>query len=322
MRPVIAFALLTALTTTATACPWVRHSCPPCRVVYVHPCYPPAICYQPCPLPVIRAIAVPAPAPAKEVVQASPVAKADAAPERWCHIRGRVVFDGDPIPKQQAIPKAKGALTEDWVVDPATRGVANVIVWLAPEPTAEQWERLKATGKDRLRNFPSFAEKDIHPALPKGVDREVLILEAPIAFVPRIVAVRAGADVVFKNLSTRADNVKWSSQDNGEGSPLVPPNGKEFRIEKTKPERLPIAVDSAIHPWMRAWVKVFDHPYFAVTAPDGTFEIKHSPTGNLRLFIWQETTGYRNGAEGRFGEPIQVPSGRFDLGDVKIKPRP
>ena len=30
--------------------------------------------------------------------------------------------------------------------------------------------------------------------------------------------------------------------------------------------------------------------------------------------------GFRNGREGRFGEPIQVPSGRLNLGDVKLRP--
>jgi len=70
---------------------------------------------------------------------------------------------------------------------------------------------------------------------------------------------------------------------------------------------------------MKAYVRVFDHPYFAVTTPDGSFEIKYVPKGNLRLFVWQEYAGYRNGPEGRFGEAIQVPSGRLDLGEVKVK---
>ncbi|MBO0699730.1 MAG: hypothetical protein J2P46_15140 [Zavarzinella sp.] len=315
MRAAASLCFLLSPAAAVIACPWTRHACYPCPVIVVPACYPPPVYYPLCP-PAIRVTEPPVPESPK-----APVVREDVAPEGWCHIRGRVVFDGDPVPKQAVIPNARGALTEDWVVDPDTRGVKNVIVWLGPEPTAEQWKALKATGAGRLREFPSFAEKDIYPGLPRGKDQTVLILEAPIAFIPHIVAVRSGSDVVFRNLSTRPENVKWSSRNNDEVSPLIPP-GNEFRMKKTKPERWPIPIESSINPWMKAYVRVFDHPYFAVTAPDGTFEIKYAPKGNLRLFVWQETTGYRNGPEGRFGEPIQVSSGRLDLGDIKIKPRP
>ena len=150
----------------------------------------------------------------------------------------------------------------------------------------------------------------------------VLIPERPIQFVPHVVAVRAGATVTFQNVSTRAENVKWTSRDNGEFSPLVPPNDREFQMKDTRPERSPIQITSSIHPWMTAYVRIFDHPYFAVTDPDGAFEIKYAPKGELRLFIWQETTGYRTGAEGRFGEPIRVPDGRLDLGEIPLKSKP
>src|SRR5215213_3824090 len=102
-----------------------------------------------------------------------------SAAQQWSTVKGRVVSDDTKhkIPARVVPPQAKGAnlppcaaldkdfLTEDWIVDPKTKGVKDAVVWLAPEPTAEEWKRLKATGKERLRDFPSFKAAQIHPDL-------------------------------------------------------------------------------------------------------------------------------------------------------------
>ena len=54
----------------------------------------------------------------------------------------------------------------------------------------------------------------------------------------------------------------------------------------------------AIHPWMRGVVRVFDHPYFAVTDTDGNWEIPHAPAGRYRIVYWHETAGYRGERNG------------------------
>ncbi len=38
-----------------------------------------------------------------------------------------------------------------------------------------------------------------------------------------------------------------------------------------------------VHAWMFAWVSVFDHPYFAVSAKDGTFKIANVPPGKYTI---------------------------------------
>ena len=55
----------------------------------------------------------------------------------------------------------------------------------------------------------------------------------------------------------------------------------------------PIPVSCSIHPWMKAWMMICDHPYFAVTQEDGSFEIKNVPAGvELEFRVWQEAAGY------------------------------
>lgn len=256
---------------------------------------------------------VPAPCPAPIVQAQPPVAKAEE-PVKWSTIRGRVVFEGEPIPMQKFIPKASGARTEEWVVNPFNRGVQNVIVWLAPEQTAEQMEALKSK---KLKVFPSFKPEDFHPSTGKPDDRKIVIPAMPWAFVPHVTAMRDGATLTIQNLTTDLEKVKMEGAINPAVNPLLAQ--QQVFKQKMVAERLPILLESSIHSWLTAYVKVFDHPYFAVTNAEGEFLIPNAPAGNLRLFVWQESAGYRKGAAGRFGDPIKVEKKVMDLGEIKIK---
>ena len=85
-------------------------------------------------------------------------------------------------------------------------------------------------------------------------------------------------------------------------------------------ERLPIKLNCDIHPWMKAYVMVFDHPFFATTAKDGSFEIKGVPAGTQNLVLWQENVGYVSPGAGR-GMPVAVKAGEVtDVGVVTLDP--
>lgn len=66
------------------------------------------------------------------------------------------------------------------------------------------------------------------------------------------------------------------------------------QYEQVIPTALPFAapglvvVRDADHPWPTAYLAVFDHPYFAVTSPNGTFTIDRVPPGRYRLKVWHE----------------------------------
>ena len=45
------------------------------------------------------------------------------------------------------------------------------------------------------------------------------------------------------------------------------------------------------HTWMRAYIGVVNHPYFAVTGSGGTFEIANVPAGSQTIRVWHEQYG-------------------------------
>jgi hypothetical protein len=70
--------------------------------------------------------------------------------------------------------------------------------------------------------------------------------------------------------------------------------GKDEQVIPTElPAKSPglVIIRDADHPWPRAYVAVFDHPYFAVTKPDGSFAIEGVPPGSYTLMAWHERTG-------------------------------
>ena len=68
------------------------------------------------------------------------------------------------------------------------------------------------------------------------------------------------------------------------------------RDEQVIPTELPakspglVLVKDTDHPWPRAVIAVFDHPYFAVTKPDGSFSIDGVAPGTYTLVVWHERT--------------------------------
>ena len=55
-----------------------------------------------------------------------------------------------------------------------------------------------------------------------------------------------------------------------------------------------VTVRCDVHPVTRAWIRVFDHPYFTVTGRDGSFRIDSVPPGDYRLAVWQPALGERD----------------------------
>jgi hypothetical protein len=100
------------------------------------------------------------------------------------------------------------------------------------------------------------------------------------------------------------------------------------RNGKPEPENLPSPVSCSIHPWMRGWLLIKDHPYMGVSDADGKVVIKNLPVGKWTFQFWHERAGNLREVK-RNGESVQWTRGRLeveikpslnDLGEIKLGP--
>ena len=108
-------------------------------------------------------------------------------------------------------------------------------------------------------------------------------------FYPRVVGIVTGQSLTVKNSDPVAHNIHPRAHMNREWNQSQSP-GAGIHARFARPEIM-IRVKCDIHSWMRAWIGVVDHPYFAVTGADGDFEIGNVPAGEYTLEAWQELLG-------------------------------
>jgi len=103
-------------------------------------------------------------------------------------------------------------------------------------------------------------------------------------YVPQIFAIQTGQKLDVKNSDPVLHNVHTQPTvaGNKEDNKAQMPGSADLVFTFDKPEMF-LKFKCDVHPWMFAWVSVFDHPYFAVSAADGTFKIPNVPPGKYTL---------------------------------------
>ena len=104
---------------------------------------------------------------------------------------------------------------------------------------------------------------------------------AGLQYHPHVVGVQAGQTITIKNSDDTLHNIHPRPTVNAEFNIGQARKGMESQRTFDKQEiMIPVGCD--VHPWMRSYISVVDHPFFAVTKDDGTYEIKNVPAGRLR----------------------------------------
>ena len=169
-------------------------------------------------------------------------------------IRGRVTYSG---PANIKVIPGSPMVPDETIVTGANRGLKNVIVFLKDAP--------KATF---ILQTPAVLD------------------QVKCVYVPHVVAVQTGQTLRLKSSDNTLHNVHLKAQVNPDVNYGFPaPGEKDIQLSSAE---APFAVKCDVHPWMSAWIGVFDHPWFAVTGDDGTFTIEHVPPGKYTLVAWQE----------------------------------
>jgi len=200
----------------------------------------------------------------------SPSAAAPPAQEQYGTIKGRLVFGGDQVPpptpltitKDPDVCGVKPLVSKELLVDPKTKGIAYAFAYV-----------FKPSGMNP-ESEGALLEKS----------PEVIIDQKQCEFLPYSTAMHKGQQLIFKSSDPVPHNVRYSAFTNAPFNQILPAKGQSQAIKLVAENRpLPLACD--IHPWMKGAIMVFDHPFFAVTKEDGTFEIAGVPPGEQNLIV-------------------------------------
>jgi plastocyanin len=109
-------------------------------------------------------------------------------------------------------------------------------------------------------------------------------------YTPHVVGVQVGQGFEVLNSDPTLHNVHALPAANREfntGQPLA--GMRHSHRFSTREVMVPFKCD--VHPWMRAYIGVLDHPFFGVTSADGTFTLTGLPPGTYTVEAWHEKLG-------------------------------
>jgi plastocyanin len=224
----------------------------------------------------------------------------------WGTLKGRFIYDGTP-PKEQAIDTGKEpacakhkVVNEDLVVDPATNGLKNVVVFVSSKKVKENPE-YKKTEKDKV-----------------AIDNN------GCRFEPHILAMRVTQTLVIKNSDPFSHNSNLAPLGDTNVNPVLTPDSSvDFTFHKQ--QKLPVPVSCNIHPWMKGYIVVKDNPYIAVSDKEGNFELKDLPAEELEFTVWQEKSGWlpakKDWDQKKATFKMKIKPGDNDLGEIKVSPK-
>jgi len=204
-------------------------------------------------------------------------------------IKGVVRFEGTPLKPRlirmtqdrncEAIHKGKPVVAEDFVLNKN-----GTLKWV-------------------LVYVKSEVKGDFEP-----LSKPAVLDQQGCVYRPRVIGIMVGQPLEIRNSDPLFHNVHFVSKRNGQFNFSQPRKGmKSVRVFKN-PELPGTAYFKCdIHPWMRAWVGIFDHPFFAVTGDDGSFTISGLPEGTYEIEAWHEKLGSKSAKVSiKSGETVTV----------------
>ncbi|HKY09549.1 MAG TPA: carboxypeptidase regulatory-like domain-containing protein [Candidatus Binatia bacterium] len=132
-----------------------------------------------------------------------------------------------------------------------------------------------------LQNVPAAAKRD-------GGFPPAKMDQKQCSFTPRVVIVPVGGTMEFLNSDRLLHNVRSTGKENPPFN-RAQPHARSISFVFKQPEIL--RVDCDLHSWMRGWVVIAEHPFYAVTNEKGEFSLENVPPGKYTLRVWQESLG-------------------------------
>ena len=201
---------------------------------------------------------------------------------------------------EEAATPEEAAAVEYVKVDPATAGSLSGKVTLDGKAPSNPRINMSAEPDCAgLHSGPVHAEvalvgdggalANVFVWVKDGLEGEFEVPSTPVAldqkgctYKPHVVALQSGQVLSVTNSDPTTHNVHPLPRVNREWNRSQTANASAIERKFSRQEIM-LPVKCNIHPWMRSYINVVDHPFFAVTGADGSFEIKGLPPGTYTI---------------------------------------
>jgi hypothetical protein len=175
----------------------------------------------------------------------------------------KIDTSADPVCSE----KNPNLITEDIVVNGGK--VANVFVYIEDGKTADG-RKLSDLSFDVPTN-------------------EVVLDQSGCRFVPHVLGIQVKQTLKITNSDPTTNNIHFMPRNNPDWNQMQPNGALPIEHRFSQPEALrPFPVKDNQHPWKKAYIGVLNHPFYAVSKLDGSFEIRGVPAGTYYLWAWHE----------------------------------
>ena len=144
-----------------------------------------------------------------------------------------------------------------------------------------------ADGKGTLVNVLVYVSKGIEDGAYEAPGDKKLLNQVGCVYTPHVSGVMVGQTLTVKNSDATLHNVNRQSKENGSdnfGQPAK--NMTKDMVFKNAEMGMQFKCD--VHPWMKAYVHVMPHPFYAVTMKDGTYTLKGLEPGKYTISVKQQ----------------------------------
>ena len=128
---------------------------------------------------------------------------------------------------------------------------------------------------------------DVHWTAPPTA---VLLNQERCIYQPHVLALMTGQTLEISNADPLNHNVHAEATINTPFNVAQPPRAEKL-FQRFQHQEIMMPVTCGVHPWMRAYVSVLEHPFFAVTDQTGNFKIEGLPPGTYQLEVVHEVYG-------------------------------
>ena len=124
------------------------------------------------------------------------------------------------------------------------------------------------------------------PTTPVSLDQKAC------RYIPHVFGIQVGQPWRVTNSDDTLHNVHTLPKANGnKEETFSQPKGTPAVTKTFTKVEIGVSIRCDVHGWMNGWAGVVDHPFFAVTSADGSFQIKGLPAGSYTLEAWHERLG-------------------------------